>query len=188
MLRCQVSSSYIDKVDGFIRQGPLRDVLHGGIYGCFQNSIRQFDVVVSFVEWANPHENFESIFCRWSINLNFVKTTSQSCVFHDSIPIFILGRSTDNGQFATRQSWFQNISQALRPLSITCRTSPQDLVNFIEEEDDVTSRFNFFDEVLDIFFEGPTVLSARFQTRNIDGDNFFILNSCWYITINDSLC
>ena len=106
MLRCQVSSRYIDKVDGFIRQRPLRDVLHGVIYSCFQNSIWQFNVMVSFVKWTNPHEDLESVFRRWSVNLNFVKTTSQSCVFHDSIPIFILGRSTDNGQFSTRQSWF----------------------------------------------------------------------------------
>ena len=61
-------------------------------------------------------------------------------------------------------------------------------MDFIKEENNISHRLDFLNQVLDIFFEATTVLSTCFQTRNINRDNFFVLDGSWDITIYDSLC
>ena len=60
-------------------------------------------------------------------------------------------------------------------------------MDFIKEEDNVAGFLDFIDQVLDIFFKATTILSTSFQTRNINRNNFLVLDGRWHITIDDSL-
>ena len=187
VLSSQVSRCHIDKVDSLIWQATLWNVLDREIYCCFQNIIWQDNIVVFFIKITNTLENLESIFSRRSINLNFVETTSKSSVLQDSVTVFILSCCTNHCQFTTWKSRFQDISKTFRSLTIASASGTKNLVDFIEEEDNISSFFDFIYQVLNVFFKATTVLRTSFKSRNIDWDDFFVLDSSWDITINDSL-
>ena len=187
MLSGQVSCRYIDKVNSLIWQATLWNILNRVINGSFQDFIWQNNIVVLLIEVTNSLKNFICILCWRSIDLDFVETASKGCILQDGVTIFILSRCTNHCQFTTWKSWFQDISKTFRSLTITCATCTQDLMDFVEEEDNVSSFFNFIYQVLNIFFKATTILSTSFKTRDINGNNFFILDGCWNITIHNSL-
>ena len=60
-------------------------------------------------------------------------------------------------------------------------------MDFIKEENDISHCLDFLNQVLDIFFEATTVLRTSLKTRNIDRDDFFVLDGSWDITVHNSL-
>ena len=61
-------------------------------------------------------------------------------------------------------------------------------MDFIKEENDISHRLDFLDQILNIFFKATTVLSPCFKTRNINGDDFFVLDGSWNVPVHNSLC
>ena len=188
VLSSQVSRCHIDKVDSLIWQATLWNVLDREIYCCFQDIIWQDNIMVFFIKITDTLENLEGIFSRRSINLNFVETTSKSSVLQDSVTVFILSCCTNHCQFTTWKSRFQDISKTFRSLAIASASGTKNLVDFIEEEDNISSFFDFIYQVLNVFFKATTVLRTSFKSRNINWDDFFVLDSSWDITIYDGLC
>ena len=188
MLCCQVSCCHVQKVNSLIWQATLWNVLYWKINRCFQDIIWQDNIVVFFIKITNTLKNLEGIFRRRSIDLNFVETTSKGSILQDSVTVFILSCCTNHCYFTTWKSRFQDISQTFRTLTIASASGTKNLMNFIEEEDNVASFFDFIYQVLNVFFKATTVLSTSFKCRNINWDDFFVLDSSWDITINDGLC
>ena len=162
MLGCQVSSCHIDQVNGLIRQATLWNVLDRIINRCFQNFIWQDDIVVFFIKITDSLKNLERIFSWWSIDLHFVKTTSKSRILQDGVTIFILSGCPNDCQFPTWKSRFDDICKTFRSLTITCATCTKDLMDFIKEENDISHRLDFLDQILNIFFKATTVLRTSF--------------------------
>ena len=101
VLCCQVSSCHIDQVDGLIRQATLWNVLNRIINCCFQDFIWQDNIVVLLIQFADSLEDLESIFSRWSIDLDFVETTGKGSVLQDGVAVFVLSGCPNHGQFTT---------------------------------------------------------------------------------------
>ena len=60
-------------------------------------------------------------------------------------------------------------------------------MNFIEEEDNVPRLLDFINQLLHVLFEAATVLRTSFQARNVNADDFLILDWSWNITVDDGL-
>ncbi len=144
--------------------------------------------MVFFIKITNTLKNLEGIFRRRSIDLNFVETTSKG---QDSsrecygIHLELLHQSL---LFHHVKSRFQDISQTFRNLDHRQCFRTKNLVNFIEEEDNVSSFFDFIYQVLNVFFKATTVLSTSFQAQMSMEMISLSSDSSWDITINDGLC
>ena len=163
MLGRKVSRGHVDQIDGFVRQGALGNILNRVVDGSFEDAVRQDDVMVLFIQSSDSLENLERIFCAWSLDLNFIETSCQCCIFHDRIAILVLCRCTDDADLAARKGRLQNISQSLRTVAVTGRAGTQNLVNLIEEQDDIAGILDLFDEFLNVFFEASAILSTGFK-------------------------
>ncbi len=188
MFSRQVRGRHIDQVNGLIGQRPLRNVLHGIVYRRLQDIIRQLHVMVLFVELADALENLEGIGFAWFIHDDIVEPAGQGRILHDGVAVFVLGRRPDDGDFAPAQGRLDDIGQTLAAVIVaTDRTSAENLLNFIKEQNDVARGLDLFDQILNILFEGAPVLGTGFQVRNINGPNLLVLDGFRHIAFDNSL-
>ena len=116
----------------------------------FYGSVSIVNVVIIFVSFLDPFKNGNGFLYRWLIDLNRLHPTFQGGILFND-PVLIKSSSPNQLQFTTSEGRFKDISGI--HIAITGGTSSDNLMDFINEENDILTLTNFFHQFLHAFFK-----------------------------------
>ena len=171
--RTQFRRSFIDQVDGFIGQETVGNIAVGE-NGCRdQCFITDADTVMGFVTGFQATENGDGVFHRRRIDHDRLETPFQSGIFFDVFLIFVEGCSPDAAQVTAGQHRFEDVAGIHGAFG---RTSADDRMDFIDEQQNLTIRLgDFIEDGFQSFFKFTTVFSTGNEGAHIEGIECLVL-------------
>ena len=113
-----------------------------------------------------------------------LEATGQGGIFFKVFLIFVDSRGADALQIATGQGRFEDVGRIHGTFD---GTSPDELMDFVDEEDDRVVLFDCVEDALDPFFKFTTVLGTGDDTGQIEGENALVQQAVGHIASDDAL-
>ena len=182
----QSCGSFVNKVDGFVRQEAVIDVPVGK--HCRRNKSRIFNAhaVMHFVTFTQATQNGNGVFYAWLFYQNGLEATLQGAVLFNVLTIFVQGSCANATQFATCKHRLQNIACVHATF---CSACTNDGVKFVNEHNDLTSAVsNCFENFFQAFFKFATELSTCYEGSQIQSIQGFILQVFRHVTSYNASC
>src|SRR5690625_3248877 len=180
----QACAGLVDQVDGLIGQEPVVDVAvrHGGCR--HERLIGNRDPVVGFIAIAQPLENLNGVLQIGLFHLNGLEAALQSRVLLDVLAVFLKRCGADRLQFTARQHGLQDARGIDRAFGGTRTHQGVDLV---DEQDDVTARADFFQDLLQALFKVTAVARTGHQRTQVEGVELLIFQHFGYVAAHNAL-
>ena len=135
----------------------VSDVTVGQIGGSYECLIGNRDSVMGFVTIAQTLEDFNGVGNRRFLDLDRLETTLECRILLEVFAIFLGGRGTNGLQFATSQHRLEDRSSIDGTFG---STSTHQGVDFVDEQDDVATGLDFFQDLLEAFFEVTAITTT----------------------------
>ena len=184
-LDAQTATGFVDEVDCFVGKMTIADVTVGEVCRSHKCLVSDGDAVVRFVLVADALQNFNGVGNRWLFNLDWLEATLKCRIFFEVLAVLIGCGGSDGLQFTTSKHWLQNGS------GIDCAFSgarTYKSVNFIDEENDVTTCFDFFQNLLQTLFEIATVTTTGNECAEVECVQLLVLQCLRNIVAHNFLC
>jgi len=175
----------INNVNGFIRKKPVIDITNGHFYSRLKGLIQNLYIMMFFIIWAQPLQDFNSLlFCRL-FHDDRLKTPFKRCILFNVFPIFFQCRCSDQLDLSTGKRRFQDIG------SIQCTfrsTGSDDRMDLINKEQYSLLFAYLIDHISDTFFKLTAIFTSCYHSGKIQNYHTFIFYSIRYHSCDDPLC
>ena len=182
----QSGGGFIHKVDGFIGEKAVGDVLVRQHRSRHKSAVTEFDSVVDLVTFFQSPQNGNGVLHRGGIDHNGLKTAFQSGIFFDIFSVLIQRRGADAVEFSPCQHGFEKISGihgAFRS------PGSHNGMEFIDKEDDPALSADYFIENgLETFLKFPPELGSGDQSAHIQRDQLAVFQIFRNIAPDDTPC
>lgn len=176
---------FVHDVDSLIGQVAVGNIAGRQFDGSPYGFIGDTGLVEGFVAIAQAEEDgYGVVFIRFT-DLDGLETPSQGGIFFKVLLIFVSRRRSDALQIAASQGRFQDIG---RIHSAFYGTGADELMNFIDEEDDRIVAGNGIQDAFDPFFEFTAVLGTGDDAGEVQGKDALVLQAVRDVAGNDTLC
>ncbi len=178
-------TSFIDHVDGFVRQLAVRDVACRKLHRRLDGITRIFDFMEVFKIRFQTLHDFNGIRDRRLIDVNLLETTNQCPVFLEELTIFLIGGRTDATDCAGRQSRFQQV----RCIHCTARRGAcaNHRMNFVNKQNRSRIIFELFHNLFQALFEIAAIAGPCKQRTHVERKNCGISECFRHFALNDTL-
>ncbi len=167
-------TGFIQQIDCLVRKVTVVDIPFGKRDDTLGDRIGNMDAVIILVIGFDTREDADAVVNRRLRNGNRLKTTFQGGVLFDIFAVLRKRRRTDHLDFSAGKRGFQNICG----IHGTFRVSGADeVVHFVDKEDDVPLRLHFVKKALDSAFKLAAELRPRNERRKIQQMDFFFLQT-----------
>ena len=117
------------------------------------------------VTFTNAFENFNRLVNAWLTDNDFLEAALERGITLNVLAILIESSCADTLQFATREGGFENVSGINGAFS---RTSTDQSMNLVNENDAVSAVTNFFYNFLQALFKFATIFGTSNEGANIE--------------------
>ena len=183
-LHADAGCRFVHDVDGLVRQIAVGNVpcrqFDGGSYGV----VRDTGLVEGFVAVAQAEEDGHGVVFRRFADQDGLETAGQSGIFFKVFLVFVDGRSADALQVAPGQGRFEDIGCIHGPFD---GTGADELVDFVDEEDDGIVLFDDVKDALDPFFKFAAVLGTGDDAGQVEGENALVQQAVRHVAVDDAL-
>ena len=185
-LQTQAGCGLIHQIDRLIGKEPVGDVSCRQLDGGDDCIIFDTDLMVVLVFFLQTTQDGNGIqFVRFVYHNN-LETTFERLVLLKIFLIFIQCRSTDRTQFATGQSWFQDIGGIHCAFALAGTDQCMDL---IDKKNDFPIRFShFIDYGFQTFFKFTFIFGSGNQSPHIQRENLFRFQVLRHVAPHDTMC
>src|SRR5487761_2799096 len=114
---------------------------------------------MGFVAVAKALKDRDSVLKCWFGYLNWLETSLESSILFEVLAVLIKSCRTDGLEFTASKHWLQNACRINCTFGSAC---PNKSMNLVNEQDDVATCANFFENFLQALFE----ISAVATTSN----------------------
>lgn len=164
-LHADAGRRFVHDVDGLVRQVAVGNVPRRQFDGCFDGFVSDAGLVEGFVAVAQAEEDSHGVVFRRFADQDGLEAAGQGGIFFKVFLIFVDSRGADALQIATGQGRFEDISRIHGAFD---GTSPDELMDFVDKEDDRVVLFNRVEDTFDPFFKFTTVLGTGDDTGQIE--------------------
>ena len=167
----QTGSGFVNEVNGFIRQETVRYISGRQLHSRFDGIIGNGYFMVHFVFIT---QSFQHRYCRLFVrffHFHRLETAFKSSVFFNMFPVFFQCGGTNELDFSTRKSGFQNIGCVNGAFRSPCT---DDGMDFIHKQNDIAISFYFVHGFFHTFFKFPTIFGTSNHGRKIQTHNSLI--------------
>ena len=151
----QTGSGFINEVNGFIRQETVRYISGRKFHSRLDGIIGNGYLMVHFIFITQSLQHCHCCLFVWFFHFHRLETTFKSCVFFNMFPVFFQCGSTNELDFPTGKSGFQNIGCVNSAFRSPCT---DDGMNFIHKQNDIAIGFYFIHGFFHTFFKFTPVL------------------------------
>ena len=140
---------------------------------------------MSFVFVTNTLEDFNGVSNSWLFNLYWLETTLECRIFFKMLAVFVCCSCTDCLQFTTCKHWLENAC------SIDCAFSSSgtnECVDFVDEQHDVATRLNFFENFFETLFEVTAVTATCNKCTKVKCVELLVFQCLRNVARNNFLC
>src|SRR6266496_3798645 len=150
-------AGFIHHIDGLVWKKASRDIAIRKSDGSLQRFVGELCFVVRLVLGSKTFQDLNGFINRRRIYFYRLETPLQRCVFLDVLTVLVHGGRADTLQFATTQSWLDNVRRVHSPFSRTC---PDNGVQLVDEKNYVLGPTDFVHHSFDSLFELPAVFCS----------------------------
>ncbi|OIQ74079.1 hypothetical protein GALL_442780 [mine drainage metagenome] len=130
-------------------------------------------------------QNLNSVRNRRLFDVDWLESTLESGIFLKVLPVFVKGRGTDRLKFAAGKHWFEDACSIDGTFGGTCSDESVDLV---DEQNDVASSADLFQDLLQALFEITAVTATGNERAKIEGVDLLVFESLRDFAFDDCLC
>ena len=141
--------------------------------------------MVRFVLLAHTFENFDRVGKGRLFNLDRLETTLKSRIFLDVLAVLVKSCCADGLKFAASQHRLQD--RCSIDCTLSC-SSTDERVNFVDEQDDVTTGVDLFEHLLETLLEVTAIAGTCDKRTEVEGVELLVSKRVWNIVVNDALC
>ena len=175
----------IDKVDGLVRQLPIRDVPRAQPHRRLQRLRRNRHPVMRLIARRDALQNPDRVLHGRLLDINGLEAPLQRRVLLDVPAILIQRRRAHRLQLAPRQRRLEHVGRVHRALR---RPRAHDRMQLIDEQHDVAVRMpHLVQHVLQTLLKLATELRARHQRPHIQRMNTRLAQPLRHVSRDDSL-
>ena len=179
-----IGASLVQKVNGLVRQESVGNIAlrqHNTLPCDFRGNSNPMELCIL---GGNSLHDLASLFNGRLRNGHRLETALQCSILFDMLAVFVKGCCANHLNFATGQSGFQDVGGIHRTL---CITGANQIMNFVNHQNDVTAFLNFADQALHTAFKLAAELCASHQSRQIQQEYFLVTELKGDISGNDPL-
>ena len=175
---------FVDQIDGFVRQIPVRDVAIGVRHREVHRLLRVGDRVEFFVTVLDALDHFHRFHFVWRRNFYRLETPLQRPVFLDGFAIFPRRGGANALDLAARKRRLQNVGRVQRPFR---RARAHQGVQLVDENDGILVFHQLFHDGLEPLFELPAIFRARNDERKVQRQDPFFREERRHFALGDAL-
>ena len=183
-LHADAGRRFVHDVDGLVRQVAVGNVPCRQFDRSLYSFVGDACLVEGFVTVAQAEEDSHGVVFRRFADQDGLEATGQGGIFFKVFLIFVDSRGADALQIATGQGRFEDVGRIHGTFD---GTSPDELMDFVDEEDDRVVLFDCVEDALDPFFKFTTVLGTGDDTGQIEGENALVQQAVGHIASDDAL-
>ena len=183
-LHADAGRRFVHDVDGLVRQVAVGNVSRRQFDRSLYSFVGDAGLVEGFVAVAQAEEDSHGVVFRRFADQDGLEAAGQGGIFFKVFLIFVDSRGADALQIAAGQGRFEDVGRIHGAFD---GTSPNELMDFVDEEDDRVVLFNRVEDALDPFFKFTTVLGTGNDTGQIEGENALVQQAVGHIASDDAL-
>ena len=176
--------SFVDQVNGLIRQVAVGDVAVGKLYGSFNRFVRDADLMVRFVTVAQALEDGDGFFLARFAHLHGLETAFQRRVLFDVLAVFVNRRRADALNFAARQRGLEDVRRVDRTFGSACTDQR---VQLVDEEDDAAVALELIHHILHALFKFAAVFCTCQHPGQVERYDALAAQQLRHIALRDLL-
>ena len=177
--------SFVNQVDGLIRQFAVGDVALGEGGGSDDRRVRDANTMVHFVAGFETTQDADGIFHGGLIHQDGLETAFQGGVFFNIFTVFVEGGGAYQMQFTPREHGLEHVAGVHGAL---CRAGTDDRVHLVDEQDDFTLGFgHLLEGGLEALLELTAILGPGHQGGHIQLDDALVVEAFGHIAIHNAL-
>ena len=183
-LDAQAGTGFVDQVDRLVRQLAISDIPIGHIRRGDQGLVGDGDAVVGFVALAQAFQDLDGMGDRGLLDLDGLESALQSSVLFQVFAVFLGGRGADGLELAAGEHRLEDaggVDRALRG------TGTDEGMDFVDEQDDVATGLDFFQDLLQALFEITAVSRASHEGSEVKRVHLLVLDRVWHVVGDDAL-
>ena len=180
------SGCLIHQVDGLVGQETVGDVTVAELDGRDDGLVLDTHLVMVLVAFLQTSQDGDGRRHIWFIHHDGLETAFECLVLLEILLIFVEGRRTDAAQFATSQSWLEDVGGIHRTARLT---STHEGVDLVDEEDDLPlTLHNRLDDCLESLLKLTLILGTCDEGTHIEGVELLVLQVFGHIATYDTSC
>ena len=152
---------FVDDVNRLVGQFAVIDIARGKLHSRADRVGGVFDAVMLLEVRFQAAQDFDRIFDRWLIHVDFLETTGKRAVFFKVLAEFFVCGRAHTAQFAALKRRLQQVRGIHR--TARCGARANDCVDFVDEKHGVRVRFHFGDHGFQTLFKVAAIAGARKQ-------------------------
>ena len=164
-------SSFVDQVDGFVRQKTVRNIAVRMRHREIDGVVGVGDGVEFFVAFFDSEKNLDGVDFVRRRNFYGLEAAFERAIFFDRLAIFSRRGCADALNFAARQGRLQDVGGVERAFR---RSRAYQRVQFVDEDDGILRLHQLFHDGLEALFELAAILGAGDDQRKIESQNAFV--------------
>ena len=150
----QARTGLIDQIDGLIGQMTVLNVTRRQLRCGLQRAIGDRHMMVILVAFTQTLQDLDGFGDGRLMHLNRLETAFQRRILFDVLAVLVGGGGADGLQFAASQHGLKHVGSAQGTIRGTCAHDGMDLV---DEQHDVTTGLDLFQDLLQAFLEIATI-------------------------------
>ena len=141
--------------------------------------------MVRFVFVAQALQDLDGVSNFWFFNFDRLKATLECCIFFEVLAKLVECCCADGLQFAARKHWLEDRRCINCAFCCTCANKR---VNLVDEQDDVSASFDFFEHFLQTLFEVSAIAAACNKCTEVECVELLAGESFWHVIAHNLLC
>ena len=159
-------TSLVEGIDGLIRHKAVCHIAVCQFDTCQERLVCIADVVMLLIAVLDVTEYLQRLLVGRRLHLYLLEPALQGTILLNRITVFVEGGGTNTLDGSTCQCWFHDVRCIHRSW---CRTSSDDGVDLVDEDDHVRVRLQLLHKRLQSFLELSTILRASYDPRHVEG-------------------
>src|SRR5205085_2040767 len=184
-LDAQARSSFVDEVDGFVRQESIADVAIGQSGRRDDCAVCDPHGVMRLVAFLEPAQNRDRTFDAGFADIDGLEAALERGVFLYVLAVFIERGCANDAELATGQHWLQHVAGVHRAFRLS---SADDGVQLVDENDELPFPLgDFLEYRFETLLEFAAELGAGDQRAKVERDKPLVLETFRHIPVGDAL-